>query len=592
MNTTKKVIFILATILAMVLGSWLAYMVTSSFGYVTVQDIRFYGPNSEVISAHLYVPADATAQNPAPGILAIHGYNNQKEYMANTALELARRGYVVLAIDMTGHGFSEGAVGSFSYGAVAGLNYLRSLAYVDKNNIGLVGMSMGGWAIQAAALAVPDGYKSMFYMDSYVLPPTLAPRLKNVAIQMSFADEFTPYWLQVPTGRDIPKSPVLKIIFNVTEDIVPGKVYGDISKGTARILYEPYIDHAASTDDPVSIGNVVEWMGMTLQGGKNIPRDNMIFPLKQLFTSIAFIAAIAFIFIFGSFLLDLRFFQDLVSQPAEYKGFTGVSYWVAALITTALGPLLFLPTFIEWGMNTLLINEITPQAPTNRYVIWMDTVAVVTVALLLLFYYLTLKKKGFTVENTGLKLPFEKILKSFLFAAVTLAPVYVILAYCYAVFRVPFTLAGLPEPIVLRPMSLVRFSFMASYFLPFLFYYLVIAVLFYGFMRYREGKVSVVKEILINSIIISAGSVVFLLYYYLPLYLGMPQTLSWSYVFGGVPLAMIYYIVVPIISIITVAIITFFNRKTGSVWTGAFIAALLITWYNVAFAAFHVPMPP
>ena len=315
---SKKALISLALLAIMILGSFLAYLVMSSFGYVTIQDVRFYGPSGEVISAHLYIPADATPQKPAPGILAIHGYNNQKEYMANTALELARRGYVVLAIDMTGHGFSEGAVGLFSYGAVAGLNYLRSLAYVDKNNIGLVGMSMGGWAIQAAALAVPDGYKSMFYMDSFVLPPTVAPKLKNVAIQMAFADEFTPYWLQVPTGRDIPRSPVLKQIFNVTEDIVPGKVYGDISKGTARILYVPYITHPASTDDPTSIGNVIEWMGMTLEGGKKIPRNDLIFPWKQFFTSVAFIAAIAFIFVFGSYLLDLKFFQDMVVTPAEY----------------------------------------------------------------------------------------------------------------------------------------------------------------------------------------------------------------------------------------------------------------------------------
>ena len=265
---------------------------------------------------------------------------------------------------------------------------------------------------------------------------------------------------------------------------------------------------------------------------------------------------------------------------------------MAAAITTALGPLLFLPTFIEWGMNPLLINVFTPQAPTNRYIVWMDTVALVTTVLLTIFYYVSLRKKLFRFENTGLKLAFEKILKSFFFAVLVLTPVYVTLVYCYAFFRVPFTLVGLPEPVVLRPMSMVRFGFMASYFLPFLFYYLVIAVLFYGFMRYKGGQVSLLKEIVVNSIIISLGSMIFLLYYYVPIYLGMSQTLSWTYVFGGVPLAMIYYTVVPVISIITVSTITFFNRKTGSVWPGAFISALLVTWYNVAFAAFHAAMPP
>lgn len=592
MQKSKIGMYAAASLLLAILFSFLAYLVISDFGYVTVNDVRFYGPNGEMISAHLYVPADATPQKPAPGILAIHGYNNQKDYMTNTALELARRGYVVLSIDMTGHGFSEGNVGAFSYGAVAGLNYLRSLAYVDKNNIGLVGMSMGGWAIQSAALAVPDGYKAMFYMDSFVLPPTLAPRLKNVAIQMAFADEFTPFWLQVPTGKDIPKSPVLKQIFNVTEDIIPGKVYGDISKGTARILYEPYIDHAASTDDPTSIGNVIEWFSMTLQGGKNIPRNDLIFPLKQLFTSLAFLSAMFFIFSFGGYLLETETFKELKGTPPEYKGFTGYSYWIAAFITTALPPLLFLPTFIEWGMNPMLLTIFTPQAPTNRYMAWQDTVALVTVVLLATFYYASLRKKGFTLQHTGLDLSLKTVAKSFLFAALTLLPLYITLTYCYALFRTPFTLAGLPEPVVLRPMSTIRFTFAFTYFLPFLFYYLVTGVLFAGFMRYKEGKASLTMELLINSLIVSLGSIIFLLYYYVPLYIGMPQKLSWTYVYGGVPLAMIYYIVVPVVSILTICILTYFYMKTGKVWPGVFIATMLIVWYHVAFAAFHIPMPP
>ncbi|MGB9709050.1 hypothetical protein [Infirmifilum uzonense] len=79
MTKTSPGLISLALLLTMIISSFLAYSVMSSFGYVTVQDVRFYGPNNELISAHLYVPADATPQKPAPGILAIHGYNNQKE---------------------------------------------------------------------------------------------------------------------------------------------------------------------------------------------------------------------------------------------------------------------------------------------------------------------------------------------------------------------------------------------------------------------------------------------------------------------------------------------------------------------------------
>ena len=55
----------------------------------------------------LYEPVTATAENPAPGVLLLHGYQNDSETCAAYAIELARRGAVVLALDEYGHGYSE-----------------------------------------------------------------------------------------------------------------------------------------------------------------------------------------------------------------------------------------------------------------------------------------------------------------------------------------------------------------------------------------------------------------------------------------------------------------------------------------------------
>ena len=98
--------------------------------------------------------------------------------MSNTALEFARRGFVVLSADMTGHGYSTGANGDNGFGGPDALRYIRTLPIVDKNNIGLVGMSQGGFGpVTAAAQAVPDGYKSIFYMES----ECTAPGVPNLA---------------------------------------------------------------------------------------------------------------------------------------------------------------------------------------------------------------------------------------------------------------------------------------------------------------------------------------------------------------------------------------------------------------------------
>ena len=54
----------------------------------------------------LYEPVTATAENPAPGVLLLHGYQNDHETCAAYAIELARRGVVVMSLDEYGHGSS------------------------------------------------------------------------------------------------------------------------------------------------------------------------------------------------------------------------------------------------------------------------------------------------------------------------------------------------------------------------------------------------------------------------------------------------------------------------------------------------------
>src|SRR5579864_5350424 len=96
-------------------GSYLAHAVQTSGG-VVLKEVRFPGDGALTQSGLLYVPASATAAHPAPAVLASHGYINTREMQSPFAIELARRGFVVLAMDMTGHGYSGGAVGQAGFG--------------------------------------------------------------------------------------------------------------------------------------------------------------------------------------------------------------------------------------------------------------------------------------------------------------------------------------------------------------------------------------------------------------------------------------------------------------------------------------------
>src|SRR4030042_7176981 len=160
------IIMLAVALLVILMGNLMAYMTQTHWGNVEVRDVRFEGTNGLTMSALLYVPKDVTAENPAPGILAIHGYINSRETQDGFAIEFARRGYVVLAIDQSGHGFSDPPAFANGFGGIPALEYVRSLDIVDKDNIGLEGHSMGGWASLKAAETYPNGYRSLFMASS------------------------------------------------------------------------------------------------------------------------------------------------------------------------------------------------------------------------------------------------------------------------------------------------------------------------------------------------------------------------------------------------------------------------------------------
>lgn len=157
----------------------------------------------------LYRPKDATSSNKAPAVLLLHGYQNDHETCAAYAIELARRGAVVLCLDEYGHGsttvgllkrgyvdhkvsvnygndseadgtyssigstiryrilmnFSNlsffndhysrddhgNAISDSSCGGSIAYEYLSKLDYVDASRMGVSGHSMGTWSSWSVA---------------------------------------------------------------------------------------------------------------------------------------------------------------------------------------------------------------------------------------------------------------------------------------------------------------------------------------------------------------------------------------------------------------------------------------------------------
>lgn len=589
---------LIISVVLMLGGSILASWVNTGAGAATVTDIKIQGTNGYVISAYLYTPKGVSAQKPAPGILMFHGLNNQKAYMSNTALEFARRGYIVLSADMTGHGFSNGANGQNGYGGTDALNYLRSLATVDKKNIGLIGMSQGGFGpVTVAANANPDGYQSIFYMESECTPPgspdiTPCKNLKNVAFNIGAFTELAGM-VMVDKGANAVVSPVIQPVFGTKDPIVPDKVYGSIADGTARILYQPFEEHAGSTDSPAAIGNAITWMGMTLKGGTGLPASDQIWGWKLFGTAVALFGSLLYLFPMGALLLKTRYFHPIEETVPENKGFKGFGWWIGALITTAVGPLLYLWAWQNEFFNALIpANTIWPQSFTNIYMLWSIAVGIIAIALILVSHFVFTKRQGATADNYGLtwegkKVDWGKIWKSFVLAITILAPLYLLLVFINGVLYVDFR----AWVVALMPMSPARFQAFLGYLIPFAIYLVPQGIIFAAFLRVKNGKASIGLEMVVNAIVLTLGAFVWLLLMYIPLMAGGTQIMAGGPMGPTVAgLGAIYYIPLLVLWPLVACLYTFFFRKTGRVYAGVFLALLFIVWLLAAFGVFAVAL--
>ncbi len=359
----------LALILA---GAWLAMAVRTSGG-VSVRDIHFAGANNTRMSALLYVPKSATAATPAPGILAVHGYINSRETQDGFAIEFARRGYVVLAIDQTGHGYSKGAAFSNGFGGPDGLRYLRSLPMVDKTQIGLEGHSMGGWTVLAAAQAMPGDYTSVVLQGSSTGAPFAADGTaswpRNMALVFSKYDEFSALMWGTPRAMDVGDSAKLQTVFNTTSRVVADKQYGSIGLGTARILHQPATTHPGDHLSVSAIGHATDWFAKTLKGGTPKPASDQIWVWKEFGTAIGLIGFVMLLLGAFDLLIRLPVFAALRGVPVAATERRDGQWRRRFAWATLVPALSFFPVFS--GLY-LLSSQFPyfPQVVTTQVAVW------------------------------------------------------------------------------------------------------------------------------------------------------------------------------------------------------------------------------
>ena len=553
-------------------GGLLAHF-TQTAGGIRIQDVRFKGAKGNTMSALLYIPPNATPQIPAPGILAVHGYINSRETQDGFAIEFARRGYVVLALDQTGHGYSDGPAFANGFGGPDGLAYLRSLEFVDKNNIGLEGHSMGGWTVLAAATAAPNDYKSMVLEGSSTGKPFAAEGTtswpRNVALVFAQYEEFSTLMWGVELARDVTQSPKLWALFGTQGAVEPGKVYGDIAQGTARVLYTPAITHPAEHISHEAIGYSLDWFAKTLQGGTPRPVDDQIWFRKEIGTLIALLGFVALLI--GAFdaLLEapmysrLRLPEIADGTMPEHTAASGRRWTTAFILSAFIPALTYYPAFALGG-TFVKPSAFLPQGITNQILVWAVINGLITLALM--------RFAPKRASRSGI------VLQSAVIAIASVAIGYAALWLADFAFKIDFRF----WIVALKLMSAKQFLIFLIYLVPFTaFFVIALHVLHRNFSTMAAPRAALY---LTNILALTLGFIVLVGGQYAILWLTgklfnpLPDP-------GFVPLSTIVAIqFVPLLAICAV-IATFTWRRTGSSLPGALICGLFVTWYVVAGTA-------
>lgn len=127
---------------------------------VTMYAVTFRNQNQMQVAGHLFIPNNIDRKMKNPAIIVGHPMGAVKEQSADVyASNMADRGFITLAIDLSFWGESEGEPRNavlpdvYAEDFSAAVDFLGTRPFVDRNNIGIIGVcGSGSFVISAAKI--------------------------------------------------------------------------------------------------------------------------------------------------------------------------------------------------------------------------------------------------------------------------------------------------------------------------------------------------------------------------------------------------------------------------------------------------------
>jgi len=567
----------------------MASLAQRDFGRVSVSNVHFDNANGILIRAKLYVPVGVDEQNPAPGIVYLHGYQNNRETSDPYCIELARRGFVVLNLDTIGRGNS-GIPGDLTdpgfdetFGGRSALTYLRDLSYVDESRTAMMGHSLGGEMAYAIALGDPAlravAFSGFAYREdaSFNNPANMLMifgRYDEYRGRMTSAADFMTEWMDSPQTQAVIPDP----------DPEFGVTYGSFADGSARQIYMTETTHVRESFDAGAIATAVEWMRQALEPDSSfwIPPEEQIWPLKEYLSLSAMIAGMAMILPLSVLLLSAPWFRSLRRDDEFEEAYTcSAGEWRKhALINGAL-MLLYLPLILViFGFHVYVvrIDKVFPMMMVNGIVFWFVVINVIGY----IIFRRWARKRGIDLHDLGVSSEAGRMSLRGMQMGKT-----ILLALL--LFGIVYGLEHLLENLLLIDFRYI-FPFASDFtgyrFLMFLLY---LPLLLIGFLQtgiFLHGQVRIKRSTSLGRTFLKRTGMN-LLAMIIPLLLLLGAQYLPLYVAGVIPFvgpggALVGFVInlihIIIVLLIVVPMSTWLYEWTGSIYPGAILSALLVAW--------------
>ena len=509
---TTKFWFTLALIL-FVVSMVGASIVQTNGGKVTVKDLRWETPSGKLMSALLFVPDSASADNPAPAIITSHGWYNNREMQDLNYVEYARRGYVVMSIDMYGHGNSEALVSELTRYRATGMTdaveLVAALPYVDTSRIGVTGHSNGA---RAANLAVDDDNLKETPLISAVLLVANDATYQNeekeyfnkygsrdVGIVAALYDEFF-FRTNLEDGtrlapREYINNPNAQSFLNFgmnptgLEKLNSYTFYNKTVDGepAIRVIFNPNQIHPWNHISTKVVDSSIQFFEKALGAPNPIPSSNQIWPLKTVFNTLGLVAFVIFVYQFLKILLNTKYFSSLKAEKevTPFPSPTGkakVWFWVSLALGQIFSGFVFLKIF-AWAVEVR--PDFYVQAPVFYIGVWATLVGLFTFVLLIVGWYLFGgKKSGIGMKERGVAISGKNLWKTILLALAVVASAFAIVFIADYLFKVDFRLWVIP----LKAFTPDKFKLILLYLPFFLMFYLFNSVAINSFNYIKNGK--------------------------------------------------------------------------------------------------------